>query len=289
MQSPIKRVGEAWGFVHKHPVLQHVTLWLIIVPAYLNTIFSRLQEQSDIVIDGTLPSTRMMMLYLLLVLLILIVSTWGIAAILVVAKRLLGSPAGRTRTSIRTVLAQGAAFVPQLILTDILWTCTTFLLTLPALVAGGVLLWHFNLPVAAGVVAIVLAILPVVYMIRTSFYSVVIVGEGIAYRAALKQSSALVSGRTWSIALHLFVLSLLSFAPAVLFSAIVEGFVGEMSLGSLAGISANTAESALQGIGQLLFMICTVSLYSEMRTPVMKISTLPKKKVAKKKASVKKK
>lgn len=133
--------------------------------------------------------------------------TWGVACTLVVGKRLLQAKSGRLRTSLKAVAGQARGLVAALLLTDILRGCIAMLWTLPAVGLAIVAMTTLDLrTIVASAIETgrpflylsgicLLLILPLLYLLRTTFAPLSIAYEKTAFRDALKRSKELTKGR----------------------------------------------------------------------------------------------
>src|SRR3989344_7529475 len=109
MPSVFSLAGSAWNFYRKQPALNGVLFWMMILPSGLMNILSRVfgPVASDEILapfEGSIPFTPQSLLLVLPAYLILTVITiWGVAAILISAKRTLETRAARSRTSFGTL------------------------------------------------------------------------------------------------------------------------------------------------------------------------------------------
>lgn len=166
---------------------------------------------------------------------------WGQACILIVAKRLVASPAGRTRTSFSAVRKQAKKYIGPLFLTELLRSIVTILLLLLFVVPG------------------------IIYSIRTLFYDIMMIESGrIAYgRDALKPSYNLVKGHTWAVLWRIAIIAICIFLPIGLF----DGFITEMltlidtRLETLALVLTDLADA----FATMFFMVCSVALYANFK------------------------
>ncbi len=170
---------------------------------------------------------------------------WGQASVLMVAKRMLISPAGRTRSSFKAVRNEAKKFIAALLLTELLRSAITFLLMLLLIVPG------------------------IIYSIRTIFYDIIMIEEGkVQYgRPLLQKSKNVVTGRTWHVFLTVLGFSLCIFLPV----GIVDGAIvllltaADERLATLAMVLTDFIDA----FASMFFLICTVSLYATLKkTPL---------------------
>jgi hypothetical protein len=236
MPSPFALIGLAWGFWQKQPALHTVTAVLLWLPLLLQAALVRaldpwMETQSA-------ATTNAILISFLSLLLVSVVLTWGNACVLIVSKRLLGSAAGRSRTSFKAVRRQGRGFILPLILTEILRTCMTILWALLLIIPG------------------------IIYTVRTAFASVIVVAEGIAYRPALKRSIETVRGRTWAVFWRLLALGLILGVPPSALAIIADQTI-ELPL--LADVAVDLVATGLTAAAATMFLLSVTALYGELR------------------------
>lgn len=250
MPSVFSLACSAWNFYRKQPALNGVLIWMLILPLSLMNILSRVfgpikPNETLAPFEGSIPFTPQSLLLVLPAYLILaVIIIWGVAAILISAKRILETRAGRSRTSFRTLRKEAAPFILPLLLTGVLRLCSTFLWGLLIIIPG------------------------VVYLIRTSFYNIVIVGEHTAYRAALHRSKDMVRGRTWRVFFYLLTFVILFFGPAALFSALFSFIVNTAILSGMSTgliFLADVIGAVLMSVATILFLLVSVELYAELK------------------------
>ena len=162
---------------------------------------------------------------------------WGEVALLVIGKRLLQTKAGRSRTSLRTTVLQARRYIIPAVLTGLLRI-------------GLSLLW-----------ALLLIVPGILYAIRTSFFLIVIVTEGIEYRAGLKRSQHIVRGRTLQILLTFLILGITLFAPAMIVRAFLTSTFHDVAWSM---IVIATVTALLSTVGMVLFTFAMILLYCEL-------------------------
>ncbi len=233
--------SQAWEFYKKQPVLNSVLLWLFILP--FTGIY--IVEES-VMINETLgefawkeTDLRPLLLIGAAELLLAIVIIWGIASTTVVGKRLLTSKAGRTRSSFKVVRTEGSKYIINLFLTGILRDCFTILWGILLIVPG------------------------VIYAVRTVFYNITIVCEGLGGRKALKKSKEVVKGHTLSTFLYLLVIATVIFVPAVIIAVTVDGLARNLDTRLL--FAANIMGNSVFSFSILLFTLATIILYGEVK------------------------
>jgi uncharacterized membrane protein len=250
MPNIFSLIGESYDFLKKQPVLNTVLLWLYMLPMIAMHALGSLQEQHSAFLHIPLVlKERNGMLIVLVVfaeLALSIILLWGTSCTLIVARKLLGNGAGRSRSSFRTVRTEAAGYVANIFITGILRSIFT-------------LFW-----------GLLLVIPGIIYTLRTFFFQISIVCEGKEYRDALQHSKSIVIGHTWTALIYILGLVLVLFFPLIFFTSfsasIVENFDSRLL------IPFHVIAGSLWGFVSLLFTLCTVLLYSH-------IKKLPKKPV----------
>lgn len=242
LPSVFSLIGTSWGFARKQPVLRSVVVWLLILPSAISNILTTvLQWNDDEKFVAFTDDQRMMLSFMIVggVILFTLVIVWGQACVLVVAKRLLNTRAGRSRTSLKAVCGEGRHFIIPLLLTEILRGCITLLWTLLLIIPG------------------------IIYAVRTSFADVVVVGEGVAYRKALRRSAEVVRGKTWATLWRLVGVFLLLYVPLNLLSLL--GYWSATEFGGSAVLVMDVIDGIINGPIAMLFTISTVVLYDTLK------------------------
>lgn len=239
--SVVRRSGI---FLRKQPVLTDVALWLVVVPytgkAIFLTIIASAGWNTQLPGTGAPGATDAFPLVLAIGLVVLLCQLWAEAAALTVAKRLLSRNAGRVRTSFRAVLRQSRGVVLPILLTEILWVCST-------------MLWGL------------LFILPgIVYATRAIFFPIIIVAEGKRYRDALRASIAIVRGRTLLTLIRVLGIMIVAFVPYALTGIAIDALAIDVAPWPirLAGI---TITNLLLGFGVVAYEVMLTMLYAEMK------------------------
>ena len=164
---------------------------------------------------------------------------WGTTCIVIIGKRMIKSPAGRSRSSFATVRKQAVKFIIPLFLTDILRDIFTIFWGLLLIIPG------------------------IIYRVRTLFYIIVIVCEGKEYRKALNKSKKIVKGHSWTVFWYFFGLSVLIFVPASLITMLSQEAIktyNDMFLPVNHLISG-----AAFGIAFTIYLLSTIALYKEVK------------------------
>lgn len=228
--------GQSWDFCRKQSALMQAAFWLLFLPALVGQFLTDYQIANKTML-GNRPEISLLLVLCQIV--IALLTLWGTACVLSVGKRLLQTKAGRAKTSFAIVRSQGAAVFVPLLLTGILRTIFGFLWTLLLIIPG------------------------IIYMIRTAFYPIIVVCEGVAYRPALKQCLELSKGRFWQIAGTIVGLGVLTLVPAQLISAILLMMADGLPVGAIA--AADTAASLVFTIALVVYEIGLVIAYDHFR------------------------
>lgn len=191
-----------------------------------------------------------------------LVLTWGSACILVIGKRQIQNKAGRTRTSFAAVRTEAKPLIVPLFFTAIL--------------QGIMILYHallFLIPVLVVALSsddtdpwslLILSplLLPAfVYAIRTMFHDIVIATEGIAYRASLRRSKELITGKFWYTLWALMVFGLTAFVPLGIISTVSEFLPSALTF----TLSTTLLESLLSSYGSLFFLLFCIGYIGALR------------------------
>lgn len=240
MVSPVLLLSSAWRFYRKQPVLNHVLLWLLFLPLFGMRVMRQLMEPGPLnAWPVVTPSASSYLLISLASLVFGVVLTWGNACVLLIGKRLIKSPAGRSRTSFRAVRSQAFSFVIPLLLTNILRVLLTLLWSLLLIVPG------------------------IVFLVRSSFYSIALVCEKELYNASFKRSAEVMRGQVLHAIASLILLSILTFAPATIVSLLASSVLSALDLRFLA--MADVIDAALMAFAALLFTLGSIRLYAQLR------------------------
>lgn len=225
-------------------MLNNVLLWFFILPLAASYSMSRLLLNRE---TGYLAHALLryedggkvvVALSFLIMVTVLLLNLWGVGCTLVVGKRLVKSPAGRSRSSFPAVRAQGAQLVMPLLLTGILRFAATILWGLLLIIPG------------------------IVYAVRTSLYEPIIACESREYRGALARSKQIVRGKTWTVFLYLLGLTLGIYVPAFFLQAMIAALpVADARLDTAARILSGSIAS----LAQLIMILSTILLYRHIQ------------------------
>jgi len=241
MSSVFSLLSQAWAFYRKQPVLNSIILWMFFLPtAALDLIaWTVHQEESAGMLTLTLTDRGIALIAFFgtAVIASIVVTIWADACFLLIARRIVTGKAGRNRHSLRAVAHEGRRYIVPLLLTGILMGCFTIFWGLLLIVPG------------------------VLYAIRATFYHVVVVTEGVSYRAALRRSREAVYGHTWETFLRLLGLSIVLFIPVNIAQIAVSSLVSEERL----ALASAVFFDGLWSIAYTIFLLCLAFLYRELR------------------------
>lgn len=275
---PFGILRESWDFMRKQPVFIHITLWLLVLPSVIQSIVDYVWPVS------ALPKIEHIgrVGYVITMLVCTLVLYWGQAAVLVVARRIVSSKAGRSRTSFAAVRKQSSVIVFPLIVTDILQTIIMLEWLLIPFAAGLVYLLfqpvcasalnaYFSDPntvspetltVCAPALALTpLLLLPVWYVLRTMFAPILVATEGLRSRDALRESSRILKGSLRRVSVSLVSILLVLMLPVMAVSFAVESFLTSPLQAQIAA-AVFTGCFAVMGC---LFSIALVVTFTRLR------------------------
>jgi hypothetical protein len=243
--SAFTLLGSSWQFFVRQPLLKRVLLEMLYLPTALLFIVIELGSESSMAFlwlqtqSGATPLSIHALLLLVNILFSLWL-LWGIACVLVIGRRIIKNPAGRSRSSMSVVRREAFQYVLPLFLTDLLRDCITALWSLLLVLPG------------------------IIYRTRTAFFAIVTVCEGKEYRDALKGSATVVKGRTWMVFWQLVSLMLLVLIPAWVCTIaifLVVDLPGSLGLPLVSFIAAIPLS-----IGFLFYQLATVHLYKALKS-----------------------
>ncbi len=243
MKGPLSLIGTAWIFARKQPSLAGVILWLLLLPGAAVNMFVTLLDWN--INDGaeTLAPEEHATLILVTIVGLVILSilmVWGGACVLIIGRKLVHSPAGRKRTSIRAIMQEARVFIIPLLLTGILRSCFALLWSLLLIIPG------------------------IIYSIRTTFYMIVIVTEDEAYRSALKKSSSLVRGHTWPVLWRIAAVLMILFVPINILSSALYGIAGA-GFGTTGTLVIDVLDAAVNAPMTALSLLASMAMYDELK------------------------
>ncbi len=261
-------ISSSWEFFRKQPALASVALWLLFLPMFAMDTLDYVMENDFFPEDiGTETSIASIVLILLFTL----INFWGHCCVLVVGRRMLQTKAGRSRTSFSATASQARGFIIPFLLTNILRACITMLWMLPLF---AILLFAFLNIESEQELAQLMPFLPfaliftipgIIYTIRTSFSPVIIVGENISYRPALRRSKDAVRGNFWSITGQFLIIGLLLFVlPMVLISFAAVPLPEHAA----SPFAISVVTNAWLAIAVTLVNLCLIQIYERYRVPV---------------------
>ncbi len=223
-------ITKAWDFLRDHPVFVPIIVWLGVVPGssldFLWSLFPASDPAQQHLQDLCLAVVRLLFAY------------WSLAAILLVGKRLLKQKAGRKRSSLLAVIHESAPLLIPLVCTSLLRACIA-------------IYW-----------ALLLIIPALVYLLKTTFYPIAMVIDDAHYRAALKRSSELVTGRFWEVAWTLLLLVIILIAPAELAFYGLEIWL--TPLGRVPELIALIVGNTLEQTAIVMLILSMIGYYGEL-------------------------
>jgi hypothetical protein len=208
--GPLSILREAIPFALQQRVLIPVTLFLLSLPAALQTLVDDRWPRNV----SSAASGASTVGFVLAQIAIGLAIVWGSTCVLVVTRRMLSSRAGRSRTSFAAVRKQSSSLVFPVFFASILqaivameWALIPFAAFLLVPVLHPICLNDLNgvgslamlvsalrgscLPI---LVCIPLLLFPIASLVRTSFFAVAVVGEDARGRDALRASRRVVRG-----------------------------------------------------------------------------------------------
>lgn len=218
-------------------------MWFFLVPgAAMNMLSTVMEWNKEAGFMGFTETQQSMFTLMVVAMIVLfaVIMLWGGACVLLVGKKLVHSPAGRNRTSLVAVAREGRSFIVPLLLTQLLRFCFTLLWSLLLIIPG------------------------IIYAIRTTFYTIIIVAEDTAYRAALRQSIALVRGHTWSVLWRLAVILIVIYGPPNLLSLLGYWLVEGMHDSAM--LTMDVVDAVLNAPATIIALLAVVALYDELKS-----------------------
>ena len=251
LQPAVSYIGTALRFYKKQPLLNPVVGLLLVLPYVIASGFDMAMSAFSTSIQNTfgMSAMQVQVLYFVVQLLLTLWIIWGIAAVMSIGMRLIKSAAGRTKSSLQSVVKQSRTLILPFFFTGLIRDCITLLLVLPYCIAVTAYLLtqpadelnafiatlketviqqsqtaEFNSTIALVMLVLLPLLLPVIYYrVNTSFYQVVILNEKIGYRNALKKSSSYVKPKFWLVLLKMLVIALCTFIPISIIISIIDG------------------------------------------------------------------
>lgn len=235
-------IGESWSFWRKQQAAMHVTMWFLFLPMLGMSLLDATAERLEETI-GVQPELQIV--FILAFILLGLALLWGDACTLSVGKRLLQAKSGRARTSFRTVRSQASGIFLPYLLTYLLRIITTLLWSLLLIIPG------------------------IVYAVRTTFFAIIVVCEGEAYRPALRRSMELVKGRFWPVFWTAVGLSALILFPAQLLNGIFQEIVQNAPMQVV--LAASVAGSIVNSVAMAVYLFSLIQAYGHFK-PVGHVS-----------------
>lgn len=273
MPNIFSLIRESWDFCRKQQALTHVGLWFLFVPNVLGGILEYFHTSSRQLFETT---PELNLTYGMGTLALTLFTLWGTICVMNIGKRLLQAKSGRSRSSFKTVIAQSRALFIPFVLTSILRGIMVFFWSIPAVLIGLFIassLWWKDAETLSPtettqltllIVGIVICAIPaIIYSIRTGFYSIVAVCEGIMYRPALHRSQAVVKGRLLHVFLTMFWLGILVLLPAEIATGIFTAIADGAPIYVI--ISAIVASSIVSSVATTIYILCLIQAYGHFK------------------------
>lgn len=247
MPTVFSLIGTSWKFMHSQPVLWRIMIILFFLPLLVNDLIAIFFNA--FIENYTFAYLIELVIFLIIVLsLLLIISyfmSWGEAAVMLVARKLVDEKAGRPSSSFKMIARQSRKYAMPILLASILLYCFTLYWSLLLIIPG------------------------IIYITRAGFYSMVIVYEDLQYRNSLRRSRELVIGHTWTVFARCLGLFSFILVPMVITT------IGRDVLGvySITSISILTVGNYLLAYMMILTIIAGCILYSHLRELPPALST----------------
>lgn len=241
--SVLRFAREALTFLRKQSALWPVTILLIAIPSFVMTLAERLTEEESPLLETGIPEFLELndpqgYSLVIAVILLTLLTIWGAASIMLVGRRMIGNRAGRARTSASSVMKESAPLVFPIFFTSIiqmahalLWFLPAFAAIFGAYVIGISMHWSLDSTLQGNMyfvifpIVVCIAAAPgVAYLIRSGFYSVVLVSEDLQFTQALRKSKEVTKGRFWTTLRCLIGLCILFVLPPTALSLVLEPF-----------------------------------------------------------------
>lgn len=275
--SVLRFSREAVTFLRKQPALWPVVVLFIGLPSFAMTLAGRLVEE-----NGPLAATSVPRFFeqndpqgyslVIAVILLILLTIWGGASVLVVGRRMIGNRAGRARTSAMSVIKETAPLVFPIFFTSVIQMAQVLLWLLPAAVVGFIL---FILPLLLETtnsapfifilfpVGTALAAIPgILFLIRSSLYSVAIIAEDFRLNMALRRSKELVQGYFWiTVRCYIGFLILFVLPPMILELALEQ--VAQSNVSTL--LVVDFIVNMIRALSTAPLLLATVLLFGALR------------------------
>jgi hypothetical protein len=236
MPSILTFIGESWDFCRKQHAIMQIGFWLLFLPSLVAGLLTDFEMRNEALIEA---KPELVILLILGYIAMALVMTWGSVCVLIIGKRLLQAKSGRTRTSVKTVRAQaGPLFIP-FVLTEILRGLITTLFTLLFIIPG------------------------IIYAVRTVFFPIILVAEGLAYRPALRRSAEVVRGQFWNVFITVVGLALLTLIPGQILTGIFSYMAKDAPPAII--LASNVASSIVITISVVIYHLSLIQAYGYFR------------------------
>lgn len=236
MPPILKTIGRSWDFFRTQPAITYTGFWLLFLPMLGDGLLAEYELRFEEQIQSR---PEMLVLVMLSYLLLSLLAIGGTVCVLTVGKRMLQAKSGRARTSPKAVWNEARGHFLPYLLTSILRGIFTFLWSLLLIIPG------------------------IIYSVRTVFYPVIVVSEGLAYREALNRSKEAVQGQFWSVLWSVIITAFLTFAPAF----ILSGLAQLMADGAPPFIilAATIIQAIALSLATILFHLSLIQLYGHFK------------------------
>jgi len=265
----------SWDLLRKHPALNAVIFWLLLLPSAVSQWMEWTYQRS---MPAMSDVTCADVLFIVLAILLTLVMIWGSACVLFVGRRMIQNKAGRARSSFTTVRRDAAGYIVPLVLTSLLQLCFLFywslIFVIPAVALVILSLCNTGMDGFSGVrdtvtncgwylLFLTPLLLPAVfYYFRTFFYNVVAVCEERSPRESLRRSWEMTAGFTLRIFWRLLFLAVVLLLPGQILLQMNADLLADMPHFYFPG---SIVAAAVENLGYALFLLGCISLYGVIR------------------------
>lgn len=265
MPSFFSLIATAFRFYKKQPVLNTIVFWLLFIPqsvidAMINITDRAIAQGFSSLSDNTTNGVAIAIASLIAIFLVYFM-VWGQACVLLVGKRIISSPAGRSRTSFKAVRSQARKFIGPLLLTSIIRTVLCFLLCILAIIP---LAFIDKLPIIAFRILLGISFVPaLVFFLHTAFYDIIIVSGKSTYFAALSESNAVVQKRTLRTLFYFLGFGIVLIVPPSLVEVLAT-LATETA--PVAALPVQILSNAIYSYALMFFMLTSIAFYKAMKS-----------------------
>ncbi len=258
----LRPIADAWSFLWRQPALVRGCVWLLFMP------FAAMKMMEFL---PAFDRPEFMAVSVVVQLALLLLTYWGVACVLTVGRRMLQAKSGRTRTSFKAVQFQARGLVVPLFLTDLLRFCIAVLWALPliALVivaatfadARDVTLMTFaQIFPWIPLLAILLALPPLHFLIRTTLSPMVVAYEKTGFRPALKRSAQLIRGHLGRTIATIVLFAIILVVPSIVVGMLFDRFASGLTL----LVAMPIIVAALDTLGAALWLLGFTQYYKAL-------------------------